>query len=137
MQKERIYDLDARLIEFAASIIKVTEALPETAAGKYVAGQLVRSGVAPTLQYGEAQAAESPKDFIHKMKVALKELRETFNALRVIRRVSWFMTDDLTETIKENNELIAIFVASIGTARKNIQKQKKGEAPGSGSQENS
>jgi hypothetical protein len=51
--------------------------------------------------------------------------------------VSWFMTDDLTETIKENNELIAIFVASIGTARKNIQKQKKGEAHGSGSQENS
>jgi four helix bundle protein len=76
---ERKYILDERLIEFASVIIDISEALPGSIAGNHIAGQLIRSGTAPCLQYGEAQGAESRNDFIHKMKVFLKELRETFN----------------------------------------------------------
>ena len=74
---ERRYDLEERLIEFASQIIDITEMLPKTLAGNHLGGQLLRSGTSPALHYGEAQAAESPADFIHKMKVCLKELRET------------------------------------------------------------
>ena len=77
----RNYDLAERLINFAASIIELAEMLPGSFAGRHIAGQMIRSGTAPALHYGEAQGGESRKDFIHKMKVALKELRETFNAL--------------------------------------------------------
>lgn len=69
--------LKSVLINFAVRIINVVEALPNTRAGNHIAGQLVRCGTAPAPNYGEAQSAESPRDFIHKMKIALKELRET------------------------------------------------------------
>ena len=69
-------ELEDRLIDFAVRIINVVEALPSSKAGNHVAGQLIRSGTAPAPNYGEAQSAESRKDFIHKMKIALKELRE-------------------------------------------------------------
>ncbi|WP_345254259.1 four helix bundle protein [Flaviaesturariibacter amylovorans] len=123
MAGKKPYRIDERLIEFAAAVIKVTEALPSSPAGRYVSGQLVRSGLAPVLQYGEAQAAESPDDFIHKMKVALKELRETFNALRVIRRMNWIDLGEIEDNINENNELISIFIKSIETARNNNNKK--------------
>ena len=69
---EREYDLEDRLAEFASRIIDVVEALTNTRAGNYIAGQLVRCGLAPALLYGEAQGAESRDDFIHKMKIILK-----------------------------------------------------------------
>ena len=75
--KEKTYDLDERLIEFAVDIIRFTELLPVTKAANHLGGQLLRSGTAPSLNYGEVKGAESQKDFIHKMKVCLKELRET------------------------------------------------------------
>jgi len=75
--KDRKYDLEDRLVDFSVRIINVVETLPNTRAGNHIAGQLVRSGTAAAPNYGEAQSAESRKDFIHKMKVALKELRET------------------------------------------------------------
>ncbi len=84
------FDLDQRLIEFAAKIIDVSEGLPKTFAGNHLAGQLVRSGRSPALHYGEAQSAESRNDFIHKMKISAKELRETFNCLRLIQKKKWF-----------------------------------------------
>ncbi len=77
-------ELEDRLIDFAVRVIAVVEALPDSKAGKHVAGQLVRSGTSPAPNYGEAQSAESRRDFIHKMKVALKELRETLVWLKVI-----------------------------------------------------
>lgn len=118
---ERKFDLDERLIEFASKIIDIAETLPKTVAGNHLAGQLVRSGTAPALQYGEAQAAESRQDFIHKMKIALKELRETFNCLRIIKSKNWYNIEKLDQSLKENNELISIFVKSIETARKNLK----------------
>ena len=76
-KEQRNYDLQERLIEFAVRVLNVVESLPNSRVGNHVAGQLIRSGTSPAPNYGEAQSAESRKDFIHKMKVALKELRET------------------------------------------------------------
>lgn len=117
---ERKYDLDERLINFAAAVIDVSEALPNTLAGRHVAGQLVRCGTAPALHYGEAQGAESRKDFIHKLKIGLKELRESFNCHRIVRKKKWYDEERLTKILDENNQLISIFVKSIETARKNL-----------------
>jgi len=98
--------------------------LPQTFAGRHIAGQMIRSGTAPALHYGEAQSGESRKDFIHKMKVALKELRETFNALRIVKAVNWLPSGKLEPILNENNQLIAIFVRSIETAMTNDQQAR-------------
>jgi four helix bundle protein len=116
---QRKYDLDERLINFASDCIDIAENLPKTLAGNHIASQLVRSSTSPALHYGEAQSAESTNDFIHKMKICLKELRETFNCLRLIRKKNWYDLVILEALIKENNELISIFVASLKTAQKN------------------
>jgi len=116
-KQERIYDLQDRLIDFVVRVLNVVESLPNTKAGNHIAGQLVRSGSSPAPNYGEAQSAESRKDFIHKMKIALKELRETLVWLLVIQRKPLIApAEKLDPIIQENNELIAIFVASITTA---------------------
>ncbi len=83
-------ELEDRLIDFASRIIDLVEALPKTPAGKHLGGQLLRSGTSPALNYGEARAAESGPDFRHKMKVCLKELRETYVCLRIIEKRKWF-----------------------------------------------
>jgi len=91
-----------------------------TKAGNHLSGQLVRSGTSVSLNYGEAQSAESKKDFIHKMKVILKELRETFVCLKIIHVSKLYKTEEkIIKAKKENNELISIFVKSIDTAQKN------------------
>jgi four helix bundle protein len=122
---ERKYDLDERLINFADMIIDVSEVLPKTLAGNHIAGQLVRSGTSPALQYGEAQSAESRNDFIHKMKISAKELRETYNCLRIIEKRKWYDEEKLLKVLDENNQLISIFVKSIETARKNNVSKKE------------
>jgi four helix bundle protein len=122
---ERKYDLDERLINFTDMIIDVSEALPKTLAGNHIAGQLVRSGTSPALQYGEAQSAESRNDFIHKMKISAKELRETYNCLRIIKKRKWYDEEKLLKILDENNQLISIFVKSIETARKNNATKKE------------
>lgn len=75
------YDLEERLIQFALLIIDIVEMLPNTRAGNHIAGQLIRSGTSSAFNYGEAQVAESRDDFIHKMKICLKELKETHIAV--------------------------------------------------------
>ncbi len=111
--------LDERLVDFAVTVIDISEGLPKTFAGNHLAGQLVRSGTAPSLNYGEARAAESRNDFIHKMKVSLKELRETINCLKIIKKKNWYAGERLEPALDENNQLISIFVKSIETAKKN------------------
>jgi len=116
----RIFDLEDRLLEFASAIIDLTEKLPNTRAGSHLAGQLLRSGTSPYGNHGEAQAPESADDFIHKMKICLKELRETRHWLRLIQRKNWLPTDQqLNRAAVEVEELIRIFAASIRTARQN------------------
>jgi four helix bundle protein len=116
---EKKYDLSKRLINFASQSIDVAENLPKTLAGNHIASQLIHSSTSPALHYGEAQGAESRSDFVHKMKVCLKELRETYNCLRLIRKKSWYDDVKLSALINENNQLISIFVASLKTAQKN------------------
>ena len=118
---ERKYDIEDRCVAFGAAIVKFTDGLPGTLAGKHLGGQLLRSGTAPALHYGEVQGAESPKDFIHKMSIALKELRESKNNMR-IQSMSGLMELSKPEhewLLKECSELIAIFNASIKTAQNN------------------
>jgi len=116
----RVFDLEERLITFAVRIMNLVEALPNTRAGNHVAGQLIRCGTSPAPNYGEAQGAESRNDFIHKMRVCLKELRETRVWLLMAQRKPLIdPPGQLDSLVQENNELIAIFVASIGTAEKN------------------
>jgi four helix bundle protein len=120
---QRKYDLNERLIAFASSCIDVAESLPKTVAGNHISSQLVRSSTSPALNYGEAQGAESMRDFIHKLKVCLKELRETMNNLQLILFRKWYDEIKLAMIIKENNELVAIFVASLKTAKKKLEDQ--------------
>ena len=110
--------LENRLIEFASRIIDLVEVLPKRASAKHLGGQLLRSGTSPALNYGEARGAESNSDFIHKLKVSLKELRETHICLRIIAKRKWFLDERLIPLISENNELISIFVTSIKTGSK-------------------
>jgi four helix bundle protein len=124
MSKEnRIFDLEERLIDFAIRIIRIAESLPKTRVGNHIAGQLIRCGTSPAPNYGEAQSAESRSDFIHKMKVSLKELRETRVWLLMIVRAKLIKpASKLEPLIVENNELISIFVTSIKTAQKRKKK---------------
>ncbi|MFZ1518946.1 MAG: four helix bundle protein [Ignavibacteriaceae bacterium] len=124
MTENKKFDLEDRLIEFSVLIIKTTESLNNTKAGNHIAGQLVRSGTSPALQYGEAQSAESRNDFIHKLMILLKELRESLVALKIIKRVPLTNKLDLLDkSLVECNELIAIFVKSIETAKKNNKRK--------------
>ncbi len=116
------FDLEERLISFSVLIIEIAESISQTRAGNYLAGQLIRSGTSPALNYGEAQSGESRKDFIHKIKIALKELRETYICLKIIHRSKLYKLEEkIISALKENNELISIFVKSIETAQKNMK----------------
>ena len=118
----RKYDLEERLLDFSVQVIKTVEQLPNTRAGNHVAGQLLRSGTSAYANHGESQAAESAKDFVHKLRVSLKELRETQRWLRLIQRVPLIEPGEwLDRLLQENDELIRIFVASIRTAERNMK----------------
>jgi four helix bundle protein len=120
---DKTFDLEDRLIDFAVRIIRIAEALPKTKVGNHIAGQIIRSGTSPASNYGEAQSAESRPDFIHKMKVSLKELRETRVWLLMIVRANLLKPASKFELlIDENNQLISIFVKSIETARRKNKK---------------
>jgi len=121
-------ELEDRLLDFGVLIIEIVNELPNTKAGNHLADQLVRSGTSPALNYGEAQSGESRKDFIHKIKVVLKELRETFVCLKIIQRAKLYKSEKKIQTsLKENNELISIFVKSVATAQRNIDNEIKNQ----------
>ncbi len=119
------YNLEERLIQFTLLIMEIVEMLPNTRVGNHIAGQLLRCGSSPAFNYGEAQVAESRDDFIHKMKICLKELKDTNIALQIIKRKP--VVKDLTKIEKaiiECKELISIFIKSVETARKNKPTKK-------------
>ena len=116
-------NLELRLIDFALGINSICESLPKSRLGNYLSDQMIRSSGSVAFNYGEAQSAESRNDFIHKMKICLKELRECFVGLKFIKRGKFKVdTDKRDKLYKENNELISIFVRSIQTARLNKNK---------------
>jgi len=119
------FNLEERLIDFAVQIIDVVDALPKNPVCKHLgSNQLLRSGTSPALNYGEAQSAESRADFIHKVKIILKELRESFVCLKILKRKEYLPEDILLPILKEADELIAIFVRSHKTAKANMLKEK-------------
>lgn len=119
----REFDLQGRLVSFSTHIIQIVRGLPKTLEGKHFAKQLIRSGTAPALSYAEAQGAESRRDFIHKMKIALKELRESRVSVIIIQEgIPGNYGESLDWILQESNELISIFVKSIETAKKNMKK---------------
>ena len=115
------YDLNDRLIGFASMIIKIVNDLPVDRVGNHLGQQLLRSGTSPALNYGEAISAESRKDFIHKIKIVLKELRETLTCLRILSKISYL--EPSNQVGRECDELIAIFSKSLATAKKNLMEK--------------
>ncbi len=116
------YELENRLVDFAYNIIRLTDALPKNKVTLHLSDQMIRSGTSVALNYGEVTDAESKKDFIHKSKIILKELRETLIALKLIIKFGYHKNPNIIEKILiENNELISIFVSTIKTAKRNLQ----------------
>ena len=100
--KKPQYDLEDRLLEFAVNIVELTESLPSTRAGNHIAGQLLRCGTSPLSNHGEVEAAESRKDFLHKLRICLKELRETKRWLRLVGRLKKMrQPENLTTALNE------------------------------------
>jgi four helix bundle protein len=118
------FDLEERLIDFAVLIVEICENMKDTKSSNHLAGQLIRSGTSPALNYGEAQGGESRKDFIHKIKIVLKELRESYVCLKIIYRSKLCKSEEKMKlAMNENNELISIFVKSAETAQKNLKNE--------------
>ena len=107
--------------EFSARIIRLVDALPNTRAGNHVAGQLLRSGTSPYGNHGKVEAAESLKDFIHKLKVCLKELKETRRWLRLVEKSKMLSEKSMIPILAETEQLIRIFFTSIRTAEQNAK----------------
>ena len=117
----RKYDLEERLLTFTAAVVRLADSLPNTKAGNHVAGQLLRCGTSPLANHGEVEAAESRKDFLHKLRICLKELRETWRWLRLMGRLELTTDSQLRATLTEIEELIRIFAASVRTTEKNAK----------------
>ena len=126
--KELKFDLEERLLEFAVRVIRVTESMYRTPAGIYVADQLLRSGTSPYGHHGEVEGAESRDDFIHKLKVCYKELREARRWLRLTQRTPLVDKPKLLDSLlAEADELVRIFSASIRTAEANRPQKTPGK----------
>lgn len=120
MSAQKNYDLEDRFIDYSVRIIRISEVLPDSRAGRHVASQILRSGTSPAPNYGEAQGAESRKDFIHKVKISLKEMKETRVWLKTFKKAGWVAKTEMMEALlAETEELIAILFSSAQTARRN------------------
>ena len=116
-RQSRADELEERLIDFVVRVVNLSANLPRTPAGKHIAAQIMRSGTSPAPNYGEARGAESHADFIHKLRIVLKELNETSIWLRVIERSQMLRKELIADIVGENKELCRIFTASLRTAR--------------------
>ena len=122
---KRTVELQDRLIEYAVRVMSLVAVLPDSMAGRHIAGQLLRSGTSPAPNYGEAVSSESRNDFVHKVQIALKELRESDVWLKIIIRSKMIEdTERLIPLVKETDELISILVASSRTARRNNENNR-------------
>jgi four helix bundle protein len=116
MQNDQ-YDLGGRLLSFAADVIALAPRLQRSPTGRYLVGQMVRSGTSAGANFQEARGAESRADFVHKMQVVLKELRETEYWLMLLRKTRLMPSDLLVAPLAEVDELIRIVVKSVVTAK--------------------
>ena len=116
-------DLENRLIDFSIKVVNLIKSLPEDRITNHLTGQLLRSATSSALNYGEAQGAESKKDFVHKLGIVLKELRESLNCLKILVGTNNVETE--SPVMKECNELVSIFVKSVETNKKKIEEEEK------------
>src|SRR3989441_6879195 len=121
------YDLEDRLIRFGAAVCRLSERLPTTVLGKHVALQMIRSSTSTFANYGEVQSAESRRDFIHKLGICLKELRETRTWLKFIREMGLSSVQSVDPVLRECDELLAILATSMRTARRNGRRKPNDE----------
>ena len=110
-------DIQERLIKFASRIIHTCNALPDNRAGKHLANQMLRSGTSPAPNYGEARGAESSRDFVHKLKIAIKELNETEVWLKIIIESKMLSETRLNNVLDECQQLARILMASVKTVK--------------------
>ena len=116
------YGLEDRLVRFGATTCQLGNRLPRTPLGQHVALQLARSSTSTFANYGEVQSAESRRDFIHKLAICLKELRETRTWLKFIRKMTLLPAESVDMVLQECEELVAILASSIRTARQNARR---------------
>ena len=119
------FDLEDRLVSFACLCLEICDLLPKSTAGHNLQYQLSKCGTAAALIYGEAQAAESGADFIHKLKMVLKEIKESRVNIKIIRKKPFLAHAKVEMGYSESGELMAIFLKSIETAKSNNDKLKK------------
>ena len=110
-------DLDLRLLSFAARVTALAGALPKTAGGRHIANQLLRAGTSAGANYQEAQGGESRADFVHKLQIALKEVRESNYWLRLIAEAKLLPASRLTSILDESQQLTAILSKAVATAK--------------------
>jgi four helix bundle protein len=115
---ESRFDLEERLLEFSARIIRLVDSLPNTRAANHIAGQLLRCGTSPLGNHGEVQAVESRRDFVHKLRICLNEFKETRRWLRLLQHSRLIPAPKMEPILQETEELIKIFAASVRTADK-------------------
>jgi four helix bundle protein len=123
-RNDKPYDLGERFLDFADRVVSVVEALPDTRVGRRIADQLLRSGTSPLGNYEEACAGESKRDFVHKLRVCLKEVRESRAWLRLTARRNLLNATRLGDLIDESDQLVRIIGQSIATA-KGIRKRSE------------
>ena len=116
-------ELENRLIDFSIQIVNLIKSLPEDRITNHLSGQLLRSATSPALNYGEAQGVESKKDFVHKLGIVLKELRESLNCLKILAGTNYINTE--SPVMKECNELVSIFVKSVETNKRKMEEDKQ------------
>jgi four helix bundle protein len=114
--------LETRLISLTVEVIRLSSKLPRTLPGRHISVQILRSGTAPAANYGEARGAESRSDFIHKLRIVLKELNETAIWLRIISAASLIAPEQLVAIVAENHELSKMIAASVKTASLRAEK---------------
>ena len=122
-ETRRARDLEDRLVALAARNCRLAAGLPSSDIGRHVAAQLTRCCTSPAANYAEARCSESRRDFVHKMKLCLKELRETMVWLKLLMTLGIADPSAVEKAYQETDELIAIFVTSIATARRNARRR--------------
>ncbi len=123
-------DLEDRLVKLAVDVVKMTEGMPVSPAGRYYGGQVLRSTGSAALNYGEAQGGETHRDFTHKLKIVRKEIRESYLCVRIIAGAGLYPKAEVRVSIsKEVSELLSIFTAAVKTAERRSQRRGSGDAP--------
>jgi four helix bundle protein len=110
-------DVSERFLQYGVRVINVVESLPKTLAGRRIGDQLLRSGVSVGAHYEEAQGAESREDFVHKLQIALKELRESNYWLRLLAKANKIPVDRLSRLVDESNQLRAMLSKAVATTK--------------------